>query len=302
MQDKIAIGALAHSLIESYRKTAFTTNIEKKLFPSRSRVIEITEKLRELLFPGYLGETSLCWLNVEYTVGGILDRLFHDLSLEIAKAFNLEEKKAESLSCSDCYDQACQETLAFFEKIPALRDLLEEDVQAAYAGDPAAYSLDEIIFSYPCMVAISIFRMAHVLFKQGVPLIPRMMSEYAHSSTGIDIHPGANIGRRFFIDHGTGVVIGETSVIGNNVKIYQGVTLGALSFPRDESGQIIRGIKRHPTIEDNVTIYAGATILGGDTVIGKGSVIGGNVWLTGSIPPRSKVVIEDPHLKIITRV
>lgn len=286
----IAIERWAKSLVESYRKTEKITNIENKHFPSRDKVIEISEELRELLFPGYLGRTNLSWLNAEYFVGGKLDYIFGELSREIA--FSLGDKSPEG------EERAYRETEVFFGKLPAVREMLEDDVQAAFDGDPAAKSLDEVIFSYPCLVAISIYRLAHELFIQGIPLIPRMMTEYAHSVTGIDIHPGAKIGRSFFIDHGTGVVIGETCEIGNNVKIYQGVTLGALSFPKDERGKIIRGIKRHPTIEDNVTIYAGATILGGQTIIGKGSVVGGNVWLTHSIPPYTKVAIEEPRLKI----
>ena len=286
----LAIEKWAKSLVESYRKTEKITNIEKKRFPSRAKVIEITEELRELLFPGYLGRTNLCWLNAEYFVGDKLDYIFGELSREIA--FSLDNDFSER------EERAHREIEIFFSKLPMVREMLEYDVQAAFDGDPAAKSLDEIIFSYPCLVAISIYRLAHELFEQGIPLIPRMMTEYAHSITGIDIHPGARIGKGFFIDHGTGVVIGETCEIGNNVKLYQGVTLGALSFPKDERGKIIRGVKRHPTIEDDVTIYAGATILGGQTIIGKGSVVGGNVWLTHSIPPYTKVTIEEPRLRI----
>lgn len=286
----LAIEKWAKSLVESYRKTEKITNIEKKRFPSRAKVIEITEELRELLFPGYLGRTNLCWFNAEYFVGDKLDYLFGELSREIAFSLGNDFSERE--------ERVHQEIEVFFSKLPMVREMLEDDVQAAFDGDPAAKSLDEIIFSYPCLVAISIYRLAHELFEQGIPLIPRMMTEYAHSITGIDIHPGARIGRSFFIDHGTGVVIGETCEIGSNVKLYQGVTLGALSFPKDERGKIIRGIKRHPTIEDDVTIYAGATILGGQTIIGKGSVVGGNVWLTHSIPPYTKVTIEEPRLRI----
>jgi len=293
---KVAIGDMAKALVESYKKTELITNIEKKQFPSRYNVIRITEELRELLFPGYIGRTNLCWLNVEYYVGGKLYQLFDELRSEIAKAYG-EELPIDGMSHAECLLLSCDQTLTFFKKIPVIRDILEEDVQAAFDGDPAAKNTDEIVFSYPCIVAISIYRMAHELFIQGVPLIPRMMTEYAHSVTGIDIHPGAQIGRSFFIDHGTGVVIGETCVIGDHVKIYQGVTLGALSFPKDERGKIIRGIKRHPSIENEATIYAGATILGGQTVIGEGSVVGGNVWLTHSIPSHTKVIIDEPHLK-----
>ncbi|MDI3530816.1 MAG: serine O-acetyltransferase [Candidatus Atribacteria bacterium] len=301
--NRISIGKLAKELVQSYRNTERITNIEKRRFPSRSQIIKITEELRELLFPGYLGRTDLCWSNVEYFVGNQLDRLFTLLSEEIAKAFgSLSAEGAgeefHSFLCS-CRERACRETELFFSKLPKIREMLEDDVQAAYDGDPAAKSIEEIIFSYPCVLAISVYRMAHELFLQDIPLIPRMMTEYAHALTGIDIHPGARIGRSFFIDHGTGVVIGETCEIGDNVKIYQGVTLGALSFPKDERGKIIRGTKRHPTIESGVTIYAGATILGGNTVIGKNSVVGGNVWLTHSIPPNTKVIIEEPRLRIV---
>jgi serine O-acetyltransferase len=295
-EKKIAIGDLAKAFVESYKKTNLITNIEKKQFPSRINVIRITEELCEILFPGYIGRTNLNWLNVEYYVGGRLDRLFDELQLEISKAYG-EEYSTKSLSQAECVQLSCDQTLTFFQKIPQIREMLEDDVQAAFDGDPAAKNTDEIVFSYPGVVAISIYRMAHELLVQGVPLIPRMMTEYAHSITGIDIHPGAKIGRSFFIDHGTGVVIGETTVIGDQVKIYQGVTLGALSFPKDDRGKIIRGTKRHPSIENNATVYAGATILGGETTIGEGSVIGGNVWLTHSIPSHTKVIIEEPRLK-----
>ena len=197
--------------------------------------------------------------------------------------------------CTECADKAEQCAVDFFRKIPELRELLADDVQAAYDGEPAAKSLDEIIFSYPGILAVTTYRIAHELHIQGVPLIPRIMTEYAHGITGIDIHPGAEIGKSFFIDHGTGVVIGETSEIGDQVRLYQGVTLGALSVPKDSTGVSMRGRKRHPTIEDDVTIYAGATILGGETVIGRGSIIGGNVWLVESVPPGTKVTIEKPE-------
>ena len=179
--------------------------------------------------------------------------------------------------------------------IPEIRRLLSGDIQAAYDGDPAANSVEEVILSYPAILAVATHRIAHLLYRREVPLIPRIMSEYAHGITGIDINPGARIGKNFFIDHGTGTVIGETTVIGDNVKLYQGVTLGALSFPRDEKGKIVKGRKRHPTIEDNVVIYAGATILGGGTVIGRNSVIGGNVWITSSVPPNTKVIANLPE-------
>jgi serine O-acetyltransferase len=199
--------------------------------------------------------------------------------------------------CTSCSERGQKEALALLKKLKGLRKILAEDVKAAYQGDPAAKSLDEIIFGYPSIMAIMTYRLAHELHVQEVPLIPRMMTEYAHSVTGIDIHPGARIGRHFFIDHGTGVVIGETSILGQCVRVYQGVTLGALSLPMEEKGDTLRKVKRHPTIEDHVTIYAGATILGGETIVGAGSIIGGNVWLTRSVPPGVTVMIEAPRLK-----
>jgi serine O-acetyltransferase len=214
---------------------------------------------------------------------------------EIYRGIRHDCKLSENI-CPHCEDVAETQAISFLEKIPTLRNFLARDVEAAYDGDPAAKGHDEIIFSYPCIFAIMVYRLAHELHVQEIPLLPRIMTEFAHSKTGIDIHPGARIGKNFFIDHGTGVVIGETTEIGENVKLYQGVTLGALSFPKDEMGNIVRDKKRHPTIEDDVVIYAGATVLGGDTLIGKGSIIGGNVWLTHSVPPGTKVLIAEPQL------
>lgn len=288
---------IVDEIYASYQKTPTTRNIGEAPLPNREAIIKILEELREVLFPGYYGDSDLCWENVKYFIGSKVDKLFVSLRTEISRSFRHECKETGHI-CIDCIDRAEKNCLEFFSKIPMIRDYLVDDVQAAYDGDPAAKSLDEIIFSYPGIFAIMTYRIAHELHIQGVPLIPRIMTEYAHSVTGIDIHPGAKIGRSFFIDHGTGVVIGETCQIGDRVKIYQGVTLGALSFPKDERGLLIRGKKRHPTIEDDVTIYAGATILGGDTVIGKGCVIGGNVWITESVPPGTKVTIEDPKSKI----
>ncbi len=285
----------------SYQNTPKIRNIGESPLPNKANIINIVEEIREILFPGYYGITDLCWENVRYFIGSKIDEIFVNLSTEISRSFRHECKETGHI-CIECVDRAEKYSMDFFKKIPQLREMLEDDVQAAYDGDPAAKSLDEIIFSYPGIFAITTYRIAHELHIQGVPLIPRIMTEYAHGLTGIDIHPGAKIGRSFFIDHGTGVVIGETCEIGDRVKIYQGVTLGALSFPKDSQGMLVRGRKRHPTIEDDVTIYAGATILGGDTVIGKGSIIGGNVWLVESVPPGTKVTIEDPQLKIKTKI
>ncbi|MDI3540007.1 MAG: serine O-acetyltransferase, partial [Methanolobus sp.] len=233
--------------------------------------------------------------NLRYHLGSELTKLCELLSEQISNSIIHDCNRFEE-NCSECIDRGQAETITFLEKIPMIRSLLASDVKAAYEGDPAAKSYDEIIFSYPGIFALTVYRVAHELHQQGISILPRIMTEYAHSAVGIDIHPGAKIGKALFIDHGTGVVIGETCEIGENVRIYQGVTLGSLSFPRDESGEMIRGRKRHPTIEDNVIIYSNATILGGDTVIGARSVIGGSVWITRSVPPDTKVLIEEPHL------
>ncbi len=264
--------------------------------PSRGIVIEIVERLKKVLFPGYFGEHEVDSCNVAYQIGIEINTLFEMLSKQITLSIR-HECRRHQMVCTHCFDQGQKEALIFLKKLKDLRRILAEDVRAGYQGDPAAKSFDEIIFGYPSILAISTYRLAHELHLQGIPLIPRMIAEYAHSVTGIDIHPGAVIGRHFFIDHGTGVVIGETSVIGDYVRIYQGVTLGALSLPMEEKGDQLRRMKRHPTIEDHVTIYAGATILGGETVIGAGSVIGGNVWLTRSVPPDTTVMIELPELR-----
>lgn len=290
---------IVDDVLASYQAIPTTRNIGENPLPSKSTVIKILEGLREILFPGYYGTDELCWENVGYFVGSKVDDLFIKLSEEIFKSI-MHERRENGHVDTECSGKAEQCAVDFFGNIPRLRDLLADDVQAAYDGDPAAKSLDEIIFSYPCMLAITTYRIAHELHIQGVPLIPRIMTEYAHGTTGIDIHPGARIGRSFFIDHGTGVVIGETCEIGDRVRIYQGVTLGALSVPKDGTGTSMRGRKRHPTIEDDVTIYAGATILGGETVIGKGSVIGGNVWLVEPVPPGTRVTIEEPELRYKT--
>lgn len=285
----------------SYQRIPATRHIGETSLPSKSNIIEILEGIRDILFPGYYGTSGLCWENVQYYIGSKIDDLFIKLSEEISKSIR-HECKENGHVCIECMDKAEQCATNFFGKIPKLRDLLADDVQAGYDGDPAAKSLDEIIFCYPGMLAVTTYRIAHELHLEGVPLIPRIMSEYAHGIAGIDIHPGARIGRSFFIDHGTGVVIGETSEIGDRVRLYQGVTLGALSVPKDGTGPSMRGRKRHPTIENDVTIYAGATILGGETVIGKGSEIGGNVWLVESVPPGTRVTIEKPKQRFKTRL
>jgi serine O-acetyltransferase len=265
--------------------------------PDRASVIRILDDLLEVIYPGYFGRKYVESANIEYYVGDLLDSIFARITQEIYRSIRPECGKATE-TCDHCHGVAEEQALLFLRALPQMRSRLSEDVQAAFDGDPAAKSIDEVIFAYPAIFAITIYRLAHELNLLGIPLLPRIMTEHAHSVTGIDIHPGATIGAGFFIDHGTGVVIGETTIIGNRVKLYQGVTLGALSFAMDDEGRMVRGKKRHPTIEDDVVIYAGATILGGSTVIGRGSVIGGNVWLTRSVPPYTKVIISGPELVI----
>jgi serine O-acetyltransferase len=257
-------------------------------FPSRAVIYELVEDLRSVLFPGFFGPSELTAETLRFHIGATLDRILHGLRQQIKRGLCVPCSEAQWLMCDRCDEKAFDLARAFVGHLPEVRRLLATDVQAAYEGDPALTNPDEAIFCYPGLMAITSQRIAHELVKLGVPLIPRIITEHAHSLTGIDIHPGARIGEKFFIDHGTGVVIGETCVIGNNVRIYQGVTLGAKSFPLDEHGKPIKGIDRHPIVEDDVTIYSNATILGRVT-IGKGSVIGGNVWLTRGIPPGSTV-------------
>ncbi|MGQ9514948.1 MAG: serine O-acetyltransferase EpsC [Thermoproteota archaeon] len=268
--------------------------------PSREEAVKILNDFLTLMFPGYLGNMEFTRANLRESIIELLDSIYSNLRIQIERSLKYDCKKTKMCPIDICALHAEEVTKEVIEKIPEIRQQLMGDIYAAYDGDPAAKSFDEVIVSYPSVLAIATYRIAHLLYERGVPLIPRIMSEYAHSVTGIDIHPGAEIGRNFFIDHGTGTVIGETTIIGDNVKLYQGVTLGALSFPRDDRGKIVKGGKRHPTIEDNVVIYAGATILGGKTTIGKGSVIGGNVWITQSIPPYTKVTLANPKQNYIS--
>jgi serine O-acetyltransferase len=282
-------------IIESIQGERSISHFNSALIPSKESVTEILEDLKDLLFPGYYRKQEVDAYSLTYQIGNEVNRVFENLAAQVARSIRHECRRLNSL-CTRCLDRGQKEALAFLKKIPALRRVLAGDVQAAYDGDPAAKSLDEIIFSYPCILAITVYRVAHELHLQGVPLLPRIMTEHAHSITGIDIHPGADIGKNFFIDHGTGVVIGETTEIGDRVKIYQGVTLGALSFPKDSEGNIIRDRKRHPSLKDDVTIYSNATILGA-VVIGARSVIGGNTWITHDVPPDTTVTIERPGLR-----
>ncbi len=262
--------------------------------PSKDAVIEMTQMACRMLYPGYFSRTRIDRVNLGYYFGQAMTTFFEVLSEQVTFAIR-HECRRRSLSCVTCEEQGKEIAINLIRELPNLREQLAADVRAAYDGDPAAKSYDEIIFSYPGLFAITVHRLANKLYAQKVPLISRIMSEFAHSVTGIDIHPGATIGESFFIDHGTGVVIGETTRIGKRVRIYQGVTLGALSLSKDEVSKL-RTEKRHPTLEDDVIVYSGATILGGDTVIGARSVIGGSVWVTTSVPPDSKVFTKKPEL------
>jgi serine O-acetyltransferase len=258
-----------------------------RLLPSRNVVIETVEAIKSVLFPGYFGRSELKTESLRYHVGSTLDHVLHTLQDQVERGLCFVSDEGSD-HYTECHTRAVEITRRFIARLPGIQRLLATDVQATYEGDPAATSPDETIFCYPGIQAITNYRLAHELYRSGVPLIPRIITEQAHSVTGIDIHPGATIGESFFIDHGTGVVIGETCIVGNNVRIYQGVTLGARSFSLDENGRPQKGIDRHPIVEDDVVIYSGATILG-RIVIGKGSVIGGNVWLTRSVPPFSRI-------------
>jgi len=286
---------IADQLMTAYVSHGDLQHLEGKDLPSKQRIIGILNDILTILFPNLLGDTSLTETNVWYFLGSTMHSLHSRLEEEITKSLKYVCPKENECPIDICKERAQQVAEELLECLPEIKRRVSCDVQAAYEGDPAAKSLDEIILSYPCIYAIATYRVAHELCSRQVPLIPRMMGEHAHSLTGIDIHPGAKIGENFFIDHGTGVVIGETSEIGNNVRIYQGVTLGGKSFPRGEISKL-RGKKRHPTVEDDVIIYSGTTILGGETVIGKGAVIGGNVWITSSIPPNTTVTIAAPKL------
>jgi serine O-acetyltransferase len=264
--------------------------------PTPDRIVTLVDLLFALLYPGCYGNRHLTRENVAFHVGALLDDLAADLH-ELAQQA-LGSQCDREPPCAHCGARADDVVEAFIAALPETRLLLVEDSQAALDGDPAARDLTEILLAYPGLEAITVHRLAHLLHQMDVPLLPRMLSEWAHRRTGVDIHPGARIGRRFFIDHGTGVVIGETTVIGDGVKLYQGVTLGALSFPKDDKGQLVRGTKRHPTIENGVVVYAGATILGGGTVIGEGAVIGGNTWVTSSVPAGARVIGTPPEQRV----
>lgn len=293
------IHQLTEELVATYKTCSKASYLGQHPLPSREAVAEFISDLFELLFPGFGKRQNLHLSNVTFHVGDLLDGLVEKVTKQIARA--IRHHSGGVLPKGDVDQVAREKAYAFLAKLPQIRQILETDVDAAIKGDPAATGAAEIVFCYPGFEAVTVYRLAHELLELGVPLIPRMMCEIVHGKTGIDLHPGAKIGSNFFIDHGTGVVVGATCVIGDQVKLYQGVTLGALSFPRDADGNLIRNRKRHPTLDDDVVVYANATILGGETVVGRHSVIGSNVWLTRSVPPYTSVVIQDPSLKIRTK-
>ena len=285
---------LVGKIAQTYRGDSGINFIDTSNLPVRGEILQILDLLFEVLFPGHTGKRTVTKSNIKFIVGDILCQIYTELSGQIERAYLYQCKINKCEGC-DCRTMAENVTQHLLTQLPKIRQMLKGDVGAAFDGDPAAKSYEEIVISYPCITAIATYRIAHELYLKQVPLVPRIMSECAHSKTGIDIHPGAKISTNFFIDHGTGVVIGETTIIGDKVKIYQGTTLGAMSFPKDERGRIIKGGKRHPTIEDNVTIYAEATILG-DIIIGKNSVIGGNVWIKESVPAGVTVTVANTDL------
>jgi len=299
---------ITDELLASYAADARAHSLSRRYLPSREAIVEILEILLDLMYPGYFGRRDLSRENLGAHIAALVDGLSPKLEREIEQCLCYGRERedeavpeADPMRPGECAPHARRLTEEFLGALAGIRRMLVADVQAAFDGDPAATNLDEVILAYPGVLAVSVYRLAHALHSLGVPMIARIMTEWAHSKTGCDIHPGAKIGPAFFIDHATGVVIGETTEIGAGVKLYQGVTLGALSLPRDGTGQIIRGRKRHPTVESGSTLYANATVLGGRTVVGADSVIGGSVFLSHSVPPRSRVSLKEPELRVGTR-
>ncbi|HEY0456343.1 MAG TPA: serine O-acetyltransferase EpsC [Verrucomicrobiae bacterium] len=292
----VSVTQIADQLLVSYARLGGINHLDGKNLPSKSAIASITLDLLRLMFPGFFDEETIHSSELKVKMVSLVDAVLGRLQDEISKS--LEYAPPPGLAKKELGPLARKLTLEFLENLPRVRELLRTDAEAAYSGDPAARSQEEIIVAYPFIEAIAVQRMAHELYLRQVALIPRIMTEWAHTRSGMDLHPGAKIGSHFFVDHCTGTVVGETCEIGNNVKIYHGVTLGAKST---SGGQTLRDVKRHPTIEDNVTIYPGATILGGETVIGAGSTIGGNVFLTSSVPPNSLVVFEGLTVKVMNK-
>jgi serine O-acetyltransferase len=294
---------LTDRIVKTYTEIGHMNHLGHVALPNYDMVISIAQDLKDVIYPGYRRREGLHLGNITYHIGDLIDGLHDKLTTQIARVLRHDadaqgEETQDPDHPTDYEAKGQAVAIAFLERIPKIRTLLATDVQAAFQGDPACKNIDEVIFCYPGLEAITIYRLAHELLNLGVPFIPRMLSEWAHKETGIDIHPGATIGNHFFIDHGTGVVIGETCEIGNHVKLYQGVTLGALSFDTDADGNLLRTAKRHPTLEDHVVIYANATVLGGKTLIGRNSVIGSSVWLTQSVEPHTTVLMEKPSLRM----
>jgi serine O-acetyltransferase len=290
---KKTVTELTGQLIESYARVGGINRLDQSNLPSKSAITVITEDLLRLLFPGFFTDKPIHSYEIKMETANLMDAVQGRLEDEIYKSLLYSKRKP-----NPARSEAHQDALTFLSRLPDIREILQTDAEAAFNGDPAALSRDEVIVAYPFIEAIAVQRLAHELYKLGVVLIPRIMTEWAHSRTGIDIHPGARIGSHFFIDHGTGTVIGETCELGNRVKMYHNVSLVARSLA---AGQALRGVKRHPTIEDDVTIYAGATIIGGETVIGEGSTIGANVFLMQSVPPNSLVIYEEVNVKIMSK-
>lgn len=287
------IDGIVNSILDDYKEDRIINRTDITVQPDRDKVVEILDKLMKMVFPGYFREKNYKFYNLNSRLTVLTEDIIYNLKKQVAISL-IQKPEYENASYDERVEASEEITKKFMLKLPDIRALIETDVQAFFDGDPASYNHSEIILCYPGLRAIVTARLAHELFVLGVPLIPRMMTEHAHSRTGIDIHPGATIGKYFFIDHGTGIVIGETTIIGDYVKIYQGVTIGALST---RGGQSLRGKKRHPTIEDRVTIYAGASILGGETVIGHDAVIGSNAFITSSVEPESRVSFRDQNCK-----
>lgn len=288
--------SIMDGIFKDYGENKFIDKIDITNQPDKKVITDIILKLQEVIFPGFFKPDTYKTYTVKSTVSMLVEDILYNLKRQIGITLRYDSTFADSSPC-EIESESQRIAVEFFKAIPKIREYIETDVQAAFDGDPAAYNREEIVVTYPGFYAITVYRIAHELHILGVPLIPRIMTEHAHSLTGIDIHPGATIGRYFFIDHGTGIVIGETTVIGDNVKIYQGVTLGALST---RGGQKLKNVKRHPTIDDNVTIYSGSTILGGETVIGKNVTIGGNSFITSSILEGTKVSVKPPEHKFKT--
>jgi serine O-acetyltransferase len=288
------LDAIKQALLESYRREGGINHLDGSNLPTQESVQQLATDCMHLLFPGFFEESRLTTRDLPAHVERMLARIDERMAAEVEKCLRFAQTPLPA-------QKAREFTTTVLAQLPELRKLIQTDVKAAYQGDPAARSTEEIILAYPCVLAISLQRLAHVLYHRHVPLLPRMLTEYAHERTGIDIHPGAQLGSHFFIDHGTGVVIGETATVGSHVKLYQGVTLGAKSFEVDDDGQPIKGVKRHPDIADHVTIYAHATILGGDTRVGAHSIVGSNVWLMKSVPDESVAYFRGENLVIRSR-